>query len=77
MTRQERQISPGLDSPRRDEMKTPDDVSAMVRLKGRLGRQTDRGGTWLLEDHGEALAAVWRLATLCDAVAVKEARRPG
>ena len=34
MTRQERQISPGLDSPRRDEMKTPDDVSAMVRLKG-------------------------------------------
>ena len=34
MEEQEVQSSPRLGLPRRDEMKTPDDVSAMVRLKG-------------------------------------------
>ena len=34
MRKQEGQSWPRLDSPRRDEMKTPDDVSTMVRLKG-------------------------------------------
>src|SRR3954469_16573837 len=33
MTRNEEQGSPRWDDPRRTEMKTPDDVSAMVRLK--------------------------------------------
>src|SRR5438552_13006179 len=34
MRKQDGQSSRRFDSPRRDEMKTPDDVSAMVRLKG-------------------------------------------
>ena len=34
MEEQEVQSSPRSGLPRRDEMKTPDDVSAMVRLKG-------------------------------------------
>ena len=33
MMMEEGQCSPRLGDPRRDEMKTPDDVSAMVRLK--------------------------------------------
>lgn len=43
MDEDEVQISPRLDGPRRDEMKTPDDVSAMVRLKA-LGWGSKRIG---------------------------------
>jgi hypothetical protein len=46
-----------VNGPQRDEMKTPDDISAMVRLKG-LGREADRGVAWLFEQRREALASV-------------------
>ncbi len=57
-------------------MKTPDDVSAMAAFEGAwLGVKADCGGARLFEEHREALAAVWRLATLRDAVALEEAGR--
>ena len=53
----ERHTPSRLDDARRDEMKTPEDVTAMARLKSLgWGGEADRCGAWLFEEHGEALA---------------------
>ena len=38
-----------------------------------MGREADRGGARLLEEHGEAVAALWRLAALRYTLALEEA----
>ncbi len=59
-------------------MKTPDDVTAMVRLNGSgLGRKADCCRAWMFEEHGEALASLRGLASMRDAVAIEASRRPG
>jgi len=52
--------------PRWREMKMPDDLSAMVRASegAGVGIEADSGRARLLEEHGEALAAVRQLATV-------------
>ena len=61
--------------PRRTEMKAPDEVAAMIRLKELGGNEADCRGIGLFPEYREALAVVRELAAVCRDVAVEATRR--
>jgi hypothetical protein len=58
-----------------DEMRTPDDVAAMLRLGAGLGHEADRRGARLQPQYGEALHQDGRLDGVSKAAPDKGPRR--
>ncbi len=76
MSRQGSEGMPQIFDLRREEMLPPDEVTAMLGLRGfGMGREADRGRVRLQSEHGQTLPRAGRLDSLPPAAAGEGAAR--